>query len=42
VMIRLEKYRAALQEFKPQPPAAPPMPGAGGMPPEMAAGMMAA
>jgi hypothetical protein len=42
VMIRLEKYRAALQEFKPQPPATPPMPGAGGMPTEMAAGMMAA
>jgi hypothetical protein len=40
-IVRLEKYREHLQAFKP-PAAAPPMPGAGALPPEMAAGMMAA
>jgi hypothetical protein len=40
-IVRLEKYRTALQEFAP-PPAAPPIPGGSALPPEMAAGMMAA
>lgn len=41
-IVLLEMYREKLQEFKPAPPAAPPMPGGAGMDPSMAAGMLAA